>query len=192
MDYLIVLSQSIDAPEDALSIYATRIFHNIVIERQNLTEQVVNSVLKDKVGLATSAPKKTVEFGDETELPKESRSGDKRARPLSTVRLYLTVCGAHASAKVVFSLSAASQNQDVSRAQHTVQEVNGDNNKELCPHLLTRKRKDNTGDPTQTCNDDYIPPTYLELYKRIHQSKDMTYKVEGSFYNALFVLVKQG
>ena len=119
-------------------------------------------------------------FGDRTELTKESRSGDKRASPPSS--LSVNVRGVHASdlAKVVSSLSAASQNQHSLRAQHTVQEVNSDDDKEPCLHILPRTCKDNTGELTQTYNDDYAPPTGLELYKRIPQSKDMTYKAEGT------------
>ena len=39
---------------------------------------------------------------------------------------------------------------------------------------------------------DLVPPTRAELYKRLPQSSNLTYKCEATFYNVLFVLMKHG
>ena len=70
-------------------------------------------------------------------------------------------------------------------------EVTGDNN-EPCPHLLPRTHKDNTGKPTPIYNENCVPPTLLQLYKRIPQSKKTSYKGEATFYDVLSVLAEEG
>ena len=40
--------------------------------------------------------------------------------------------------------------------------------------------------------DVFAPPTRNELYKRVPQLKELTCKGEATFYNVIFVLVKNG
>ena len=56
---------------------------------------------------------------------------------------------------------------------------------------MPRTRNDSTGKSTPNFNADYIPPTPLQLYKRISQSRNTTYKAEAIYSDALVVLTKQ-
>ena len=57
-------------------------------------------------------------------------------------------------------------------------------------YCLPTARKDKSGKNVDTLMDVFVPPTRNELYKRVPQSKELTYKGEATFYNVLFVLVK--
>jgi len=37
-----------------------------------------------------------------------------------------------------------------------------------------------------------VYPTQLQLYKKVPQREDLTYKAQATFYNALFMVVKHG
>ena len=59
-------------------------------------------------------------------------------------------------------------------------------------YLMSIVRKYNIGKNRNIFYEKYVPPTPLQLYKKIPQYKYLTYKSEATFYNALFVLMKKG
>ena len=57
-------------------------------------------------------------------------------------------------------------------------------------YLLPTIIKDKTGEQEILAAPAFVPPTRVQLYRKIPQSTDMTYKCEATFCSVLFVLVK--
>ena len=58
--------------------------------------------------------------------------------------------------------------------------------------LTTQTDKTRKSQDSMLIDGPFAPPSRGELYRRVPQSKEMTYKYEATFYNVLFLLVKNG
>ena len=81
--YLIVWSQGIDELGESSAIYTTRIFHNNIIERRNLSKWVVevNLNAQEEVSLATLHSSTTVVISNELRKIQLNKEKDTRACP---------------------------------------------------------------------------------------------------------------
>ena len=53
-------------------------------------------------------------------------------------------------------------------------------------YCLPKAHKDKSDKNVDTLMGVFVPPTRIELYKRVPQSKELAYKGEATFYNVLF------